>query len=120
MRSVGWKYSRSSVESGQPRVAKGHRAEENHVSSTSGSCTMRRPPHSGQASGASTPTSGRAPPSTETRKAPAARASSRPYPLTGSRPSPEQSAQYQAGILWPHQICRDKAQSRMVSSHSRA
>ena len=37
--SVGQKYLRSSVISGQPSVENGHNADENHVSSVSGSCS---------------------------------------------------------------------------------
>ena len=65
---------RSSVSSGQPSVEKGQSAEENQVSSTSGSCSMffeRQASHS-TASVFETVT----------------------WP---------QSAQYQAGMRWPHQ-----------------
>ena len=37
---------------GQPSVLKGHRAEENQVSSVSGSCVNFAPPHLGQLQGA--------------------------------------------------------------------
>src|SRR5687767_6766454 len=36
---VGYQYFRDSVFSGQPSVECGQRADENHVSNTSGSCT---------------------------------------------------------------------------------
>src|SRR5438093_7378655 len=53
---VGKKARRSSVSSGQPSVAKGHSADENHVSSTSGSCVSSPFPHSSHLSGGSTDT----------------------------------------------------------------
>src|SRR5690606_36160069 len=73
--SVGKKYLRSSVSSGQPMVEKGQSADENQVSSTSSSwCTG--PPHLVHLSGA----------------------------VRATMISP-QSSQYHAGILWPHQSC---------------
>src|SRR3989344_2247507 len=43
IKAVGWEVARSSVFSGQPRVEKVHSAEENHVSSTSDSCSHSAP-----------------------------------------------------------------------------
>ena len=45
---VGYQVARSLVCSGQPMVEKGHRAEENQVSSTSSSCFRSVQPHLGQ------------------------------------------------------------------------
>jgi hypothetical protein len=73
------------VSSGQPSVENGHRPDENHVSSTSGS-RRTGPPQSGQLV-----TSVRA---------------------TWMEPS---RSQYQAGIWWPHQSCREMGQGRMFS-----
>src|SRR5512136_1365864 len=86
---VGYQRASSSVSAGHPRVEKGHRAEENHVSSTSSSCARRSEPHE-QRSGSSA----------STRRAP-------------------QSAQCHAGIRCPHQIWREMHQSRMFSIHSK-
>ncbi len=41
--SVGWNARSSGVSSGQPSVANGHRPDENHVSSTSGSRSQPSP-----------------------------------------------------------------------------
>ena len=66
-------------------VANGHSAEENHVSSTSGSRSSAADPHVAQAAGASS--------------------------ATVSCPS----GQYHTGIWWPHQSCRDTHHGRMFS-----
>jgi hypothetical protein len=47
----GYQTSSSRVCSGQPSVANGQSADENHVSSTSGSRSRSREPHSAHASG---------------------------------------------------------------------
>ena len=83
---VGYQRRRSLVSSGQPMVEKGHRADENHVSSTSSSC-LSAPPHLGHTAGASSATT----------------------------ISPQDS-QFQAGMRWPHHIWRLMHQSRMLSS----
>ncbi len=68
-------------------VEKGHRAEENQVSSTSSSWVRRELPHLAQAVGS----------------------------VSATMISP-QSSQVQAGMRWPHQIWRLMHQSRMLSS----
>ena len=75
----------SGVWSGQPMVEKGHRAEENQVSRTSVSWARSPPPQLAQALGSSLAT------------------------VTWPHP-----AQDQAGMRWPHQICREMHQSRML------
>src|SRR3989442_14049152 len=80
------KYARSSgVSSGHPIVEKGHRPEENHVSSTSGSWRTA-PPQLGHA----------------------ARSVRETWTVS-------QRSQYQAGILGPHQSWREMHQGRVVS-----
>src|SRR5215471_139030 len=74
---------------GQPNVEKGHRAELNQVSSTSGSCSRRVEPQRGQEGSVSRAT----------------------------RIS-RHSWQCQAGIRWPHQSWREIHQSRMLYIHS--
>ena len=76
------------VSSGQPRVANGHSAELNQVSSTSVSCSQR---------------AGSMP------RSRAARAASSSDSATISSPA----AQYQTGIRWPHQSWREMHQGRM-------
>src|SRR5215469_5472069 len=87
---VGKYFRKSGVSSGQPIVEKGHSAELNHVSSTSGSCVNFPEPHLGHAFGASRAT-------------------------TISLQSP----QYHAGIRCPHQSWREMHQSRMLRIHSK-
>ena len=84
---VGYQVARSLVCSGQPMVEKGHRAEENQVSSTSSSCFRSVQPHLGQELGS----------------------------CSATMSSPH-CAQVQAGMRWPHQIWRLMHQSRMLSS----
>ena len=76
----------SLVFSGQPMVVKGQSAELNQVSKTSSSCLMLPPPQWAQTLGSAV--------------------------LTVILP---QSAQFQAGMRWPHQICREMHQSRMLA-----
>ena len=76
------------VSSGQPSVANGQSADENHVSSTSVSRVSSPEPHSAHAAGSVS----------STVRCP--------------------SGQYQTGIWWPHQICREMFQSGAFSSES--
>ena len=78
------------MSSGQPSVENGHSDDENHVSSTSGSCTMSVLWHCGHALGSST------------------------HAMTFS-----QSRQVHTGIRWPHHIWREMHQSRTFSSQRR-
>src|SRR5208283_2421578 len=73
-----------------PSVENGHSPELNHVSSTSGSCSMCFDPQWAQACGASRATV-----------------------------MPPQSAQCQAGMRWPHHSWREMHQSRMLYIHSK-
>ena len=77
------------VWSGQPIVLNGQSCELNQVSSTSVSCSSA-PPH-------------------------AARASASPRDTIVS----PHAAQYQAGIRWPHQSCREMHQSWMFVIQSK-
>ena len=76
------------MSSGQPSVANGQSADENHVSSTSVSWISSVEPHSAQASGA----------------------------VSAQVTCP--SGQYQIGIWCPHQIWREMHQSGAFSSES--
>ncbi len=78
------------MSSGQPSVANGHSADENHVSSTSGSRTSSREPHSAHASGS----------------------------VSAHVTCP--SGQYQIGSWWPHQSWRDTFHGRIAFSQSSA
>src|SRR5581483_4667841 len=86
---VGYQYFRSSVTSGQPSVEKGHKPDENQVSSVSSSCVMLFDPQVAQASGSSSATV--------------------VWPFS----------QYHAGMRWPSHSCREIHQSRMFSIQSR-
>ncbi|CFN71236.1 Uncharacterised protein [Bordetella pertussis] len=79
------------MSSGQPKVVKGTRADENHVSRMSGS----------RVSGPLTPAA---------RACSCASSSER---ATNTWPS----SLYQAGIWWPHQSWREMHQSWMLLSH---
>src|SRR6266550_3187682 len=87
--AVGYQYLRSSVSSGHPSVEKGHSAEENQVSSVSGSCSIAEEPQAAHASGSSS--------------------------ATVTWPS----GQYHAGMRCPSQSWREMHQSRMFSIQSR-
>jgi hypothetical protein len=78
------------VSSGQPSVAKGQSADENHVSSTSSSRRSSAPPHSAQASGS----------------------------VSAQVTWP--SGQYQIGSWWPHHSCRETFHGRIAFSQSSA
>src|SRR4051794_29603502 len=82
---VGWNVRRSSVSSGQPSVANGHSADENQVSSTSGSRSSSLPPQDGQLVGS----------------------------CSSTMVSPHE--QYQTGSWWPHQSWRDTHHGRIAS-----
>ena len=78
------------MSSGQPSVANGQSADENHVSSTSGSRVARAEPHSAHASGS----------------------------VSAQVTCP--SGQYQIGSWWPHHSWRDTFQGRIAFSQSSA
>ena len=84
---VGYQVRSSAVSSGQPSVENGHRPDENHVSSTSGSWRSA-PPHFGH--------------------------DARSMRETCTEPS---VSQYQAGMRWPHQSCREMHHGRMFCIH---
>ena len=84
---VGYHVRSSTVSSGQPSVEKGHRPEENHVSSTSGSWRTG-PPQLGHAV--------------------------RSVRETCTEPS---RSQCHAGMRCPHQSCREMHHGRMFSIH---
>src|SRR5207245_4129334 len=93
----------SGVCSGQPSVENGHKAEENQVSSTSGSWINSCPPQFGQCVGGVLATIGLA----------SKGMTQVPSGLVDSKISALQPLQYQAGIWWPHQIWREMHQSLM-------
>ena len=84
--SVGQKQSSSGVLSGQPSVENGHNADENHVSSVSGSCSTLALPHLGHV-----------------------------HTLSLETVISPQSLQQYAGILCPHQSCLEIHQSLILS-----
>ena len=87
--SFGYQAWSSGVSSGQPRVANGQSADENHVSRTSSSRRSSIEPHSAQAPGSDS--------------------------ATVTCPS----GQYHAGIWCPHQSWREMHHGRIASIQSR-
>src|SRR5687768_14468709 len=83
-------FARSGVSPGQPSVENGHNADENHVSSTSGSRVSW--------------------PTGFVVECATASASSSPTKMCPT-------SSYHAGIWWPHHSWRDTHQSWMFSSH---